>query len=166
MDHIHNLPMDDNPYYMYFRDMHGTGGIGEVYNNQPEFERGYGVISRNDGFGGRVQLGSGIRSWFGNVYQFAKPYLKKGIKAALNFGTQVVHDILDGESATSAVKKRVKEVAKKTLPTPVSNFVDQTVGSGLRKISGGRKKKRTVKKRVTKKKKYSRKFSALNLIPE
>jgi hypothetical protein len=172
MDHVHGLAVDDNPYYLYFRDMHGRGadGIGEVYGSEPEFQRGYGIMSRYAGHETRAQLGSGFRSWLGNVYQFAKPYLKKGIKAALNFGTKVVHDILDGETATASVKKRVKEVAKTSLPQPLSNFVSENIGSGARKQRGGSKKNivktKKGKKQVKKTRLGNKRFSALKLIPE
>jgi len=86
-------------------------------------------------------------------------------------GTNVVHDILDGESASSSVKKRVKEVAQNSLPQPVADFVKKSVGSGSKKQSGGFKRtKKSLKQQKKKNKKTSRKvndrFSALKLIPE
>jgi hypothetical protein len=163
MDNVHNQSVDDNPYYLYFKNIHGSGGgIGEVYTSEPDFQRGYGITYRNDHNESRAQLGSGFRSWIGNVFQFAKPYLKRGIKAALNFGTKIVHDIIDGESPTTAVKKRVKEVAKSSLPPPVSDFIHKTVGSGSR-----RKRVRTVKLKIKRKpRKNKKRYSALDLIPE
>jgi hypothetical protein len=136
LEYLRSLPVSNNPYYSYFKNITGRGSeIGDVYSNIPDFQRGYGVVPRYALSTSRVQLGGGIGTWFKNLFQFAKPMLTRGLKGVLDVGTKIANDVIDGENVKSSFKKRVKEKASTSLPPVVSNLVNKTIGSGIRSSS-------------------------------
>jgi hypothetical protein len=172
LEYLRSLPVSSNPYYKYFKNITGRGSdIGDVYSNNPDFQRGYGVVTRRALGTSRVQLGGGIGTWFRNLFQFAKPMLTRGLKGALDVGTKIANDVIDGENVKASFKKRVKEKASTSLHPVVSNLVNKTIGSGIRasssklssvkrkRLSAGAKKNRKVQKRL----KVT--FPGLSLIP-
>jgi hypothetical protein len=148
-----------NPYYEFFRDSVGKGdklyhaGLGDIYSTVPDLQSGYGVLTRSSMFNGqRVQLGTGIGSFFGKLFQFAKPLLKRGAKEVLKIGTNIANDVLEGNDAKTSIKKHVKQKVDELLPSSIATAVNKRIGSGKK----GRSKRKPVvrKRRVTKRDKY------------
>lgn len=170
LDYLRRLDVEDNPYYKYFKEITGKGNeIGDIYTNTPDFQRGYGIIIRRKNTPNRSRLGYGIGSWFSGLFQFAKPFLKKGLKSALDVGAKIASDVVDGETVKSAMKKRVKEKVAEALPSDVSNFVNKAIGSGYKGVSKRKNSGTTgssVSSKHKKKKKNNRvNYPALTLIP-
>jgi hypothetical protein len=168
LEYLRSLSVDDNPYFNFYKSTTGKGSIGGIYRNEPDFQRGYGVTVRRLKLRKRSQLGSGIGSWFSNLFRMAQPYLKSGLKTVLNVGSNIARDVIDGENVKSAFKKRVKEKVSATLPPQLSNIVNKTIGSG--KSCGSKRKsvaanKHSAKKSAVSKRRKLKTFPGLNLIP-
>lgn len=167
LERMRSYPMVHNPYDDLDKSVQGSGGIGDVYESLPIFQRGYG-----GGAGGvytrsvyqRSKLGYGIGSFFSRIFSFAKPWLKQGLQHAIDIGSNVAKDALAGENLKSSLKTRIKE----RIPEKYSALVDKTIGSGKRKnrrISRAVKHGGEKKRRPRRGKKKSVKYSALKLIP-
>ena len=148
-----------NPYYEFFRDSVGKGnnmyhaGLGDLYSNVPDFQSGYGILTRSSLIqGSRAQLGNGIGSFFGRLFQFAKPLLKREAKEVLKIGTNIANDVLEGQDAKTSVKKHVRKNVEKFLPSVIANEVNKRIGSGKKRISKRKSvgQKQRVKKQKTK----------------
>lgn len=84
--------------------------MNSVYSG-PSYSSGYPVF-----VGGRRQVGGGIfgalkRSILPAIKPYAKAMLKRAGKHALNFGSNVVGDALQGENLKNSIKMRAKESA-------------------------------------------------------
>jgi hypothetical protein len=163
--------VDHNPYFEYFRDSVGKGdnqyntyksGIGDFVSLSPDFRRGYGISSRDTMYNPRVQLGAGIGSFFGSLFNFAKPLLRRGAKELLNLGSNVANDVLSGENFKDTLKKHVKGKINEKLPPPIAAEVNKRMGLGKRKISRG---KSSHKQGAKKKRKTLVDYPALKFIP-
>lgn len=163
--------VDHNPYYEYFRDSVGKGdnkyktfrsGVGEFVRISPDFRRGYGIVSRDALFNSRAQLGHGIGSFFGSLFNFAKPLLRRGAKELLNLGSNVANDVLSGENFKDTLKKHVKGKINEKLPPTIAAEVNKRIGLGKRKISRG---KSSHKQGAKKKRRTLLDYPALKLIP-
>lgn len=174
IDHMRDDSMvDHNPYYEFFRDSVGKGddqyntyrsGIGEFVRISPDFRRGYGITSRGDiPFNARIQLGTGIGSFFGSLFNFAKPLLRRGAKELLNLGSNVANDVLSGENFKDTLKKHVKGKINENLPPPIAAEVNKRIGLGKRKISRSKSSHKQGSKK--KKRKTLLDYPALKLIP-
>lgn len=166
LEYLRTVPVDDNPYFNFYKRTVGKGSIGEIYRNDPDFQQGYGITLRRVKHRRRSQLGGGVGSWFSNLFRMAQPYLKKGLKTVLNVGSNIASDVIDGENVKSAFKKRVKEKVSASLPPQLSNFVNKTIGSGRSRTSKRKSvaaNKRSAKKSAAKQRKLS--FPGLKLIP-
>lgn len=172
LEYLRKYPVEDNPYYKYFKQITGKGSVGEfgeIYSNVPDFRQGYGiVVRRRYPVTRRSRLGYGIGNWFSGLFQFAKPFLKKGLKSALDIGTKIANDVIEGENVKTAVKKRVKEKVTESLPPNVSTFINKTIGSGHKQSSKRKaigKSGRATKSGKRGKKRHDYRYSALDLIP-
>lgn len=163
--------VDHNPYYEFFRDSVGRGdnhyntyrsGIGEFVRISPDFRKGYGIISRDSPYDARTQLGTGIGSFFGSLFNFAKPLLRRGAKELLNLGSNVANDVLAGENFKDTLKKHVKGKINEKLPPPIAAEVNKRMGLGKRKIS---RSKSSHKQGAKKKRRTLLDYPALKLIP-
>lgn len=171
LNHMRNTGMlNHNPYYEFFRDSVGKGdnqyktyrsGIGEFVRISPDFRRGYGILSRGDEYDSRYQLGSGFGSFFGRLFQFSKPLLRRGLQEALALGSNVAKDVLDGANVKASLKSNVKKRVSETLSPSVAAIVNKTIGSGKRKRSS----RHLVERSTHKPKKVKLNYPALKLIP-
>lgn len=171
LNHLRNTGMlNHNPYYEFFRDSIGKGdnqyktyrsGIGDFVRIAPDFRRGYGILSRDDDYDGRYQLGSGFGSFFGRLFRFSKPLLRRGLQEALAIGTNVAKDVLDGANVKASLKSNVKKRVTETLPPHVATLVNKSIGSGKRKRSS----RHLVERSRHKQKKVKLNYPALKLIP-
>lgn len=174
-----------NPYYEFFRDSVGKGdnmyysGIGDIYSSVPEFQRGYGVLTRGSALPFRPQLGYGWSSWISNLFRFAKPLLKRGVKEVADLTSKVANDAIQGTNIKDSLKRRTVERASELIdkvPDAFTGLIRKTKGSGLRSRSlnsnvsanGGKKKRLLLltkenKKKKQKKKKFNQ-YPALDLI--
>jgi hypothetical protein len=159
IDSFRRESVTHNPYYEFFRDSVGKGdklyhaGLGDIYSTVPDLQSGYGILTRSSIMNGqRVQLGTGIGSFFGKLFQFAKPLLKRGAKEVLNIGTDIANDVLEGNNARTSVKKHVKRRVQELLPTSIADAVNKRIGSGKQRRS--KRKSSAGKRRVTKRDKY------------
>lgn len=160
-----------SPYYIHFDKSVGGSpppGIGNIYSNVPDFQRGYGILVRHGYPTARAQLGSGLGSFFRRLFNFSKPFLKRGLKEAVNIGTNVVRDVaLDGADVKTALKNRVSDRLNEVLP----GVADKLLGSGRKRRSTRRAAVKRVyhvrkrNKRVKKRGGGHKKYPALDLIP-
>lgn len=163
LQQVRSSRTDHNPYYEYFRDSIGKGdnlyytGIGDVYSSLPEFQRGYGIVSRTVKNGSRPQLGFGIGTWLSNIFRFAQPLLKrglkevaeplvsKGIREVADVASKVASDTIKGAKFTDALKKHTSKKASELIQNAPSAF------SGLiRKKGAGLKVRRSAHSKVKK----------------
>jgi hypothetical protein len=149
---MRSAPMVQNSYYEFFRDSMGKGnnlyysGIGDIYSSVPQFRRGYGILTRRSGFASRARLGYGFRSWFSNLFRFAKPMLKRGlnevgrplltqgIKEVADIASKVASDTLEGVSFKDSLKQRTSQKAAELIeksPAAFSGLIRKTKGSGI-----------------------------------
>ncbi|HLP34444.1 MAG TPA: hypothetical protein VK133_00385 [Amoebophilaceae bacterium] len=148
---------DHNRYYEYFQQSYGKGndafhpGIGDIYTSLPQFQRGYGIRSRRRLLGSvRPRLGYGWSSWWSNIFQFAKPLLKKGfhevarplmsrgLHEVADVAGKVAADTLQGVTLKDALKRRTKEKAGELVekvPQAFSGLIRKSRGTGLRSRS-------------------------------
>lgn len=172
IDHLREDHMvDHNPYFEFFRDSVGQGdnkyntyrsGIGEFVRIAPDFRKGYGIISRDSEYDTRVQIGTGIGSFFGSLFNFAKPLLRRGATELLNLGSNVASDVLAGENFKDTLKKHVKGKINEKLPPTIAAEVNKRMGLGKKKASRGKSSPRQGAK---KKRRPLVDFPALKLIP-
>lgn len=110
--------------------------------------------------GGRGLHGAGLGNIFGAVLRSAMPLLKQGGKALLRegarAGTQLIGDVLGGESLKSAAKKRSQQVGKNMLTQAVNQLTGSNPPKRIKLTSQKRRRqKRGKKKGANKSKQYS-----------
>jgi hypothetical protein len=98
--------------------------------------------------GSRNQRGHGIGSVLSGLFRSAAPMLKRGLatfgKHALKTGTQILSDVVDGQSLGESAKRRIKQGIKEFISP--SSFSQQT-GNG---------RKRTHRRKTSKKPKKNK----------
>lgn len=136
--------MGHNPYYEFFRDSVGKGdntyysGIGDIYSTVPEFQQGYGVLTRGGLYPQRTQLGYGWGTWFTNLFRFAKPLLKRGVKEVADLTSKVASDAIQGKNVKESLKKHASTRASELIeqaPEAFSGLIRKKGGSGLKSRS-------------------------------
>lgn len=182
LEKMRSASMVHNPYYEYFRDSVGKGdnryysGIGDIYSTVPEFQQGYGVLTRGGVYPYRTQLGYGWGTWITNLFRFAKPLLKRGVKEVADLTSKVANDAIQGRNFKDSLKKHVSTRASELIeqaPEAFTGLIRKKSGNGMKARSSHSvaqaatsTKRRVVisrkKKNVKEKKKKN--FPALDLI--
>ena len=89
---------------------------GEYYLNQAK-QKGGNLPAFH---GARFQQGYGLGSTFKGLFRWAMPHLQQGAKVlskkALQTGTQVAQDVLEGNNVNTALAKRSEEAIRGLLP--------------------------------------------------
>lgn len=190
LDNLRKQSVIHNPYYEFFREsIKQTGsdavgniiglGFGDVYKTLPSSQRGYGVFIPSYYHNNQhVQLGGSLASLFHRLFSFAKPLVtrgiesavkltqnpmvRRGVREAVNFGTNVAKDLIEGQDIKQSLKKNIKEKVSELLPSQYADIVNKTIGSGRKKNS----RKRALSTRTRKKRRtiVNKKYSALKLI--
>lgn len=177
---MRSAPLSHNPYYEFFRDSVGKGsntyysGIGDIYSSVPQFQRGYGVLTRGSVTPYRPQLGYGWGSWFSNLFRFAKPLLQRGVREVADLTSKVANDTIQGVNIKDSLKRRAGERASELIekvPEAFTGLIRKTKGSGIRSRSlrstvqrSGGKKRHILFNNRRKKLKKKASYPALDLI--
>lgn len=189
LQQVRSSPLTHNPYYEYFRDSVGKGdnlyysGIGDIYSAVPEFQRGYGILTRRSAAVTRSQLGYGFGSWLSNIFRFAKPLLKRGMKDVaqplMSRGIQeiaevagkVASDTLQGAKFSDSMKRRTTEKAQELIekvPGAFSGLIRKSRGNGIKsrslqsRVAGGRRQRRLLLVHEPSKSKKKRKLNEIS----
>jgi hypothetical protein len=196
LQQVRSSPLSHNPYFEFFRDSVGKGdnlyysGIGDIYSAVPEFQRGYGILTRQSASATRSQLGYGFGSWLSNIFRFAKPLLKRGLKDVaqplMSRGIQemadvagkIASDTLQGAKFSDSMRKRTTEKAQELIekaPGAFSGLIRKSKGNGIKsrssqsRLKGGRRERRLLlvhqpSKSEKKRKKVEFSYPGLKLI--
>lgn len=133
---------DPKTFVGYYLDQAG-GGSGQYFQGT-QFQRGYGR---------RRQKGRGaIGNFFGKLFRFAMPLLKRGSKhvgqALARTGIDIASDAVQGGNIKESTKKHFKKLGN-TLTDDASSYIKNQVGSGRkRKRSKRQNHKSFSRKRV------------------
>lgn len=120
----------------YYTHQSGAGGGLSYYSGSP-YQKGYGI--------GAI---------FRSLFRTAVPLLKSGAKAIgkqlMSSGLHTLNDISRGDDVKTAVKRRMKEAGKQ-LTDKASDKLKNMIGSGKRKKSNNKRKRRVKKKFISRK---------------